>query len=158
MVAMRELEAIAADRVKSRFVFAVTSDSRQKPSLRRFRDPLGPEICTGLVDALRKEGFSVREPKPGRACDAGFDVILPDFSVIAVLQVERDAGFIQCGLLTWCQKPLWRRVSLQAASDAWARVCAAIERALRQHPDLSSLLWLTSNEDERRLEKVAHGR
>jgi len=93
------------------------------------------------------------EARPGKACDAGFDITFKDFSITVVMLVHNRDGSHECGLLTWCQKPRFRRTSPKAAYDAWARVCAAIETILRGNPRITSLLRLTKNEDEARFKK-----
>ncbi len=148
MGAMGKLHREAADRLKSCFAFEIARGPQDQAKVTPFRDPLGPVLATNLVDKLRAEGFDATHAKPGKACDAGFDIHLGDFSVVVILLVRPRAGRVACNLLTWCHKPLWRRISLQSAFDEWARVCGAIEEALRHDPHVISLLRLTWNESE----------
>ncbi len=148
---MRELETTARDRLKSRFVFTVARGSGGWPTARRFRDPVGMQICDRLVGRLRADGFTVTKPTPGNACDAGFGVKFSDFTVSVVLLVGRRVDSTECALLTWCSKSLWRRVSVDSAYANWAELCTGIERGLRDDPSVTSLLSLTWNEAEARL-------
>lgn len=132
--------------IKSCFVFTVACSTLDTKVLRPFRDPLGPLLGTRIANQLRAQGFRVTAVKPGKACDAGFGVEFPKFQVAAVLSVTRRSGVIECDVLTWCIKHLWRRVSPDSLADGWTSVCVAINEILRQDSNVTALQWLTEDQ------------
>jgi len=154
MVAIRRLETVAADRLKSRFVFNLVHSAAGQGSPRLFRDPDAPHVCARLATKLCAEGYVVTEPRPGKACDAGFEVKFPDFSVIVIILASHRDSSTECLLLTFCRKSLLRRVPIQSAYDRWASLCTAIEQGLRDDANVTCLLSLTRIEDEARLRNL----
>jgi hypothetical protein len=144
-------EASVRDKMRSCFLITARVRSTAPDSIKRFRDPIAIEILQRVAIRLRAEGFLVTEPRPGKACDGGFDVRFPKFSVTAILLAKRSAAAAHCIVLTWCSRPFWRRLSPQAVSEGWIRVCSAIEAALNSDVaalELESVQRFTENEGE----------
>lgn len=154
VVAMKKLDANAANRLKSEFVFRVADTRNDQHPMRPFRHPLGLEIAARLAARLRAEGMNVTEPKPGKACDAGFNVVFSNFGVGIGLVVSSRPG-TECALLTGCYKSRWRRVSQDDAYGAWERVCGVIEQALKQEGKVISLSCMTSEEAKARSKEIS---
>jgi len=140
-------KAEGMDQIKNCFVFTVSAESDTPRHTRRFRDPLALNIHCRLAEQLNTHhGLRASKAKPGKACDGGFRVHLPDFDVVVIILAERSAGSVKCGILTWCMRRIWRHVSPQTVSDGWVRVCSAIRSALAQDLRVGSLLHLTEDE------------
>ena len=154
MVNLPKLRVLSDDRLKSHFALTMTSAVHGRPEARRFRDPRGPGILQRVADKLRAQGFSVSDPKPGKACDAAFDVAFPNLRVYAFLVFWPCRGRVECELFTGCRQARWCRVAPELAYDAGSRVCSSIERALRDDPEIKSFACLTWNEAETRLSRL----
>lgn len=150
-------EIDSASEVHSCFVFTVPGGLSEQPRVGLFRDPYGPYLLARVARLLSARGFDVTAVRPGRACDAGFSVRLDRLAIEVALLVKRREKVTECGLLTWCHRPLfgrfWRRALPKRESDEWSRLSAAIDSVLRedlQDLNLISLLSLTRREAEAR--------
>jgi hypothetical protein len=148
---MKDSEVARAAEIKSCFLFTISGGSAGQQGRRPFRDPFGPYFLAQVGEKLRAEGFHVTEAKPGKACDAGFDVSQSGFGVTVVLLIGCHADANECALLTWCIRPWLRRVPAEAASAGWNRVCTSIDRILRESLRITGVLWLTHQEASQRL-------
>jgi hypothetical protein len=137
-----------AEEVKSCFRFSLPCESAGGTTFKIFRDPIGPVILDKVADSLLRAGFRAARPKPGKACDAAFSVSFDRFNVVVVFGAKRRPGQISCFVLTWIDKG--RHSLAPFAESEWARVCDAIEEAVKQYPGIDSFERLTRTESNQR--------
>ena len=102
-----------------------------------------------IAERLRVQGYSVEEPKPGKACHAHVQVNFPDVQVSVILLVKRTETSLECALLTWPSQSFSQRLRRRMASpdcEEWSRLCSAINDVLTQNVAVESLRWTTFNE------------
>ena len=142
----KKAEAAEEEQIRSSFLFTIPNKSRDKQGRTLFRDPLGLDMFRKIASQLRVDGFQATEAVPGKACVAAFEIHFPRFDFFAMLLTSRRADTVQCRVSTWCTTPLWRRVPPQLVSEGWISACEAIEKILRQDPNVRELTWITEKE------------
>lgn len=128
------------------FAFAVPNDRQNELGSKLFRDPIGPQILRKVAHDLQRLGFHVTEPKPGKACDAGFEIRFDRFDVTIILLARRQSDRIKCVILTWLARSLWRRSWPSSAESDWTHVCDTLEQVLRENTTVTALERLTRTE------------
>jgi hypothetical protein len=149
---LRKRFSIRDSQTKSRLSFKLP-DHEQHRELKRslFRDPAALPMLHQIVESLRVRGYEVTEPKAGKACHGGCQVVLPDVEIDVVLLVRRRRGKIEFEILTWPSQTLrqrFRRTLKSPDCQEWAGLCSAIKGILAGDSRLESLRWGTFMEAE----------
>jgi hypothetical protein len=135
------MKSPAAEEVRNCFAFSFPDDngSAKGPS----RDL---QILNEFSSQLRKQGFHLSEAEPAKPRGAVSTITFDQHSVNVLLVSAGIGGVIQCEVLTWSRKRIWRAVSPQVATEEWGQACAAIEKVLQLDLHVSSLSRLTEDE------------
>lgn len=120
---------------------------------RIFRDPAALRALEKLAAALRKEGYNIDNPQPGKACPAFCSYSpAPDRKIHIMLFVgNRTQESLQCWLSTDYSQPFiyrFLRRSLLASPqflEVWRTLCGAIDKGLRQSLGARSVKWETAD-------------
>ena len=114
-----------------------------------FRDPAALKALEKLAAALRKDGYNMDNPRPGKACQAFCSYWpAPDRRINVMLFVDdRIQESLVCQLMTFCGQPfiykLLRRDLLASPQflEQWRNFCAAIDRRLKESLGARSVKW-----------------
>lgn len=114
-----------------------------------FRDPAALKILEKLVAALRKDGYNIDNPRPGKACQAFCSYSpAPDRKINVMLFVDdRTQESLEYRLLTFYGQPfiyrLLRRDLLASPQflELWKNFCAVIDNCLKGTLAARSVKW-----------------
>ena len=123
-----------------------------------FRDPAGIRILSRISAGLLRRGYHVTPVRPACGIEAGCECRLTSgFKVDVILGVlRRQREFISCGLITRHFPPLINRLlgvaetNVAARADEWRELCRAIEHEVIESFGVTSVVWLTENEADKR--------
>jgi hypothetical protein len=106
------------------------------------------DIAVKMADSLRSEGYDSGQPKPGKACDAGFACKFDGFVVDVIVMVERVSTCAECAVRADPFWSFWRRAR-DSDIQQWERLCADLHKMIETSVKPTSLSWLTFREAEK---------
>ena len=121
-----------------------------------FRDPAALKTLEKLAAALRKEGYSIDDPRPGKACQAFCSYWpAPDRKInIMLFVIDRTQASLECRLSTFYGQPFiykFLRRDLLASPqflEHWSNFCASIDSRLKSALGARSVKWEQHRPDQ----------
>ena len=121
-----------------------------------FRDPAALKTLEKLAAGLRKDGYNIDNPRPGKACQAFCSYSpAPDRKINIMLFVDdRTQELLECRLLTLYGQPFiyrFLRRDLLASPqflEHWRNFCAAIDSRLKEALGARSVKWERDRPDQ----------
>jgi len=145
---------VGKSETKSRISFRVP-ESEALISLKRspFRDPAAIPTLRKISRALMAKGYSVTEPKVGKACHGACRVAFKDVEISVVLLVHRRNAKIEFEILTWPSQSQRQRMAGRRMThpdcQEWAELASAIQTIVARdlQPETVTLRTFAEAED-----------